>query len=105
MTSYRKPFSKITFEQRKKLEKLLRERMPIRDIVKTLQMSRSTIYYERLRMGSIDIPYNAQVAQNCNRERGRAARFIEPYQRMDFSRKLSRVYKLIKASRETRSLS
>ena len=54
--------SYITKEQRIQLQKLLEQKLPLKEICRRMNMSRSTIYHERIRMGSIDIPYDAEVA-------------------------------------------
>ena len=74
-----KGFSYLTLELRRKLELLLKQRKPIKQIANALGISRGCIYHERMRMGSVDTPYNAEkahqnyldrvlVSRNRNRE-------------------------------------
>lgn len=57
-----KGFSYLTLEVRRKLQNLLSKKLGIKEIAFTLNISRSTIYYERMRMGSLKIPYDAEFA-------------------------------------------
>ena len=67
MSEYVKPkkkssISQVTYAQRVMLEKLLAEGAHYKTICEKTNMTRSTMYHERRRMGSIEIPYKADVA-------------------------------------------
>lgn len=56
-------FSSVTFFQRKRIQELLEKGKTTREICLDVKISRSTLYYERMRMGSLDIPYDAEKAE------------------------------------------
>lgn len=64
-----KGFSNLTLIKRKRLQKLLDQGKQIKEIALELDISRSTIYFERLRMGSLDTPYVAEVAHEDAKEK------------------------------------
>jgi IS30 family transposase len=54
-------FNMLTLEDRKNLQRFLDKKLSIKDISKKLEISRSTIYHERMRMGSIKDRYIAEI--------------------------------------------
>lgn len=73
-----KAFTSITYEQRKLIQKLLDKGVSFNDVCLKAGIKRHALYYERLRMGSLDTPYNADVAQQDkeNREKVKRAKPI-----------------------------
>lgn len=62
LKSRRRSISNVTLGQRKILERMLQKGAKIKEISQATGMTRSTIYFERMRMGSIDVPYDAEKA-------------------------------------------
>lgn len=69
-------FNMLTLEDRKNLQRLLDMELSIKDISEKLEISRSTIYHERMRMGNIKDRYIAEIGQknsiDCRKVRYKA---------------------------------
>lgn len=90
-----KGFSYLTLEKRRKLQKMLEGRTPLKEIAKELNMSRSTIYYERMRMGSLEVPYDAEEAQKhaCNGGKINAKKRVHIPR--SYQQNISKIYRLL----------
>lgn len=90
-----KGFSYLTLELRKKLQAMLEDKQRIRVIANALGISRGTIYHERMRMGGVDVPYDAVFAhQDCENKRRVNSRQREEIPRA-YSQGISKIYRLI----------
>lgn len=90
-----KGFSYLTLEKRKKLQKMLEDGKPQKEIATKLNMSRSTIYYEKMRMGSLDIPYDAYFANQHAHDSGRVdVKKRTPIPR-SYHQHISKMYRLL----------
>lgn len=95
-----KGFSGVDYEKRKDLERLLDNGISIKDIALKLNMSRSTIHYERLRMGSIRIRYDAAKAQKDAEERIKVANRTCDTVPLSHKKYASNVYRILKSLQE-----
>lgn len=93
-------YSSVSYEQRKKLEKLLNKRLPLKEVCGELKMSRSTVYYERLRMGDLSIPYDAEVAQKDFEKKQTPHLNSKQAGLNAFRKRITRIYKELKKMEE-----
>lgn len=94
--NFSKSFSILTLVQRKKLQELLEKKTPIKQIALKLDMSRSTIYFERMRMGSLEIPYDAETAHKDAHEKGKVRNSQRVELPLSYKQNISLVYRIIK---------
>lgn len=93
----RRGFSYLTLEQRRILEIMLKAKRPIKDIAQGLGITRGTIYYERMRMGDLNTPYNAEQAHQDALESRRVARLRKTELPKKHVQSISRLYRNMEA--------
>lgn len=86
-------FSRFTLAKRKEIEKVLHENLSNKETCLKLGISRSTLYHERMRMGSISITYDAEFAHNHYLEAMKASPNRQPTKYKNW---LTQIYKKVK---------
>lgn len=88
--------TKFTYEMRKKLEELLDAKTPIKKIQEYFNLSKSTLSYERMRMGSKDIRYDAEYAhQHAGYMRQYTDCTIRKTYPVNYNHYISKLYRLV----------